>query len=366
MSEIRKKKIINIPLGSQHISLLEPIKFRFECENEKIVDVNSDVGFVHRGIEKACASKFKYDTIPYVVARICGLCAITHSFTSTMAIESLLDGEVTQKVQYLRILLTELDRIHSHMLCLSHVCENAGYEAMFMQIMGDREPIMSLQEQITGNRVQFDYINIGGVNRDIDINMGKTIKKTLQDTRVKIEDYISEFESNWSLSLKYKGVGVLSKEEAYRFNAIGPLARAAGIATDVRSESDILPYKELGFKIITGKNGDIYSRNIVRLNEILNSIQICENIVDGLPQGDIQTKLKGKPKGEALIRLEAPRGELMYYIKGDGKAILNRVRIKTPTFASIPAFVEVFKGEQYADAPAILASFDPCMSCTAK
>lgn len=360
------KKTINIPLGSQHISLLEPVKFKFECENEKITGVESDVGFVHRGIEQACVTKFKYDSIGYVVARICGLCAITHSLAYTTAAESLLEGEVTKKTQYLRMLLVELDRIHSHMLCLSHTAENAGFEAMFMRIMGDREPVMSLQEKISGNRVQFDYISIGGVNRDITTDVAKDIKDTLKDIRSKVEGYIEEFTNNWSLSLKYKNIGTLSNDEAYRYNAIGPLARASGINTDVRSETDYLPYEEVGYKIQLGQNGDIHSRNIVRLNEILNSITMCENIVDGLPEGDIQTKLKGKPNGEALVRLEAPRGELMYYLKGDGKPMLNRVRIKTPTFASIPAFIEVFKGSNYADAPAILASFDPCMSCTAK
>lgn len=360
------KKTINIPLGSQHISLLEPIKFKFECENEKIIGVDSDVGFVHRGIEQACVTKFKYDSIGYVVARICGLCAITHSLAYTTAAESLLEGEVTLKTKYLRMLLVELDRIHSHMLCLSHTAENAGFEAMFMQIMGDREPVMSLQEKITGNRVQFDYISIGGVNRDITSETAKDIKDTLQLVRKKVEEYIDEFSNNWSLSLKYKGIGTLSNDDAYRFNAIGPLARASGVKTDVRAESAYLPYQEIGFKMQIAEGGDIHSRNMIRLNEMLNSIEMCENIIDGMPEGDIQTKLKGKPSGEALIRLEAPRGELMYYLKGEGKPILNRVRIKTPTFASIPAFIEVFKGSNYADAPAILASFDPCMSCTAK
>ena len=360
------KKTVNIPLGSQHISLLEPIRFKFVCENEKIVEVDSDVGFVHRGIEKACTTKFKYDAIPYVVARVCGLCAITHSLSYTMAIEGLLEGEVSKRASYLRVLMVELDRIHSHMLCLSHVCENAGYEAMFMQIMGYREPVMDLQESISGNRVQFDYVGIGGVNRDIDADVAKKIKQTLSELRPKIEDLISEFESNWSLSLRFKGVGALSLDEAYTYNAIGPLARASGIKTDVRAESSALPYDEIGFKMITGSTGDIYARNIVRLQEILNSIVMCENIVDAMPEGEIFTKLKGKPNGEIITRLEAPRGELMYYVKGHGKPMLDRVRIKTPTFSSIPAFMHVFKGQEYANAPAILASFDPCMSCTAK
>jgi ech hydrogenase subunit E len=360
------KKTINIPLGSQHISLLEPVKFKFECENEKIIGVDSDVGFVHRGIEKACVTKFKFDSIGYVVARICGLCAITHSLAYTTAAENLLEGEISDRAKYLRVLLVELDRIHSHMLCLSHTAESAGFEAMFMQIMGDREYVMDLQESLTGNRIQFDYISIGGVNRDLTTDIEKDIRTNLKLIKEKVNQYIDEFTNNWSLSLKFEKIGALNLDEACTYNAIGPLARAAGLGTDVRSETNYLPYKEIGFKMQKAQNGDIHSRNIVRLNEILNSIQMCENIIDGLPQGDIFTKLKGKPKGETVVRLEAPRGELMYYVKGSGKPILDRVRIKTPTFSCIPAFMEIFKGSKYADAPAILASFDPCLSCTAK
>jgi len=360
------KKTINIPLGSQHISLLEPVRFRFECENEKIVAVDSDVGFVHRGIERACTTKFKFDGVGYVVARVCGLCAITHSLSYTAGIEKLLDAEITLKAKYLRVLLLELDRIHSHMLCLSHTCENAGFEAMFMRIMGDRELIMEIQELLTGNRVQFDFISIGGVNRDLSPEVAKIILERLKIVREKTLGYMDEFKNNWSLSLKFKGIGTLSLEEAYRFNAIGPLARASGLKIDVRNEIDYLPFSEIGFVMQTQSGGDINSRNIVRLNEIINSIEMCENVINGLPEGEIFTKIKGKPKGEVVVRFEAPRGELMYYIKGNGKPILERVRIKTPTFACIPAFSHIFVGQNYADAPAILASFDPCLSCTAK
>ncbi|MCF6310403.1 MAG: nickel-dependent hydrogenase large subunit [Sulfurimonas sp.] len=360
------KKTINIPIGSQHIALLEPVRFKFECENEKIVGVGSDVGFVHRGIEKACTTKFKFDGIGYVVARVCGLCAITHSMTYTASIEKLIGGEITQKAKYLRILLLELDRVHSHMLCLSHTCENAGFEAMFMRIMGDREDIMEIQELITGNRVQFDYISIGGVNRDIDAAQAKNILAKLELLKHKVLGYIDEFTNNWSLSLKFKGIGVLTLDDAYRFNTIGPLARASGLQADVRNEIDYLPYDEVGFNMQTHSDGDINARNLVRLSELLNSIEMCNNILEGLPEGEIFTKLKGKPKGDTVVRFEAPRGELMYYVKGNGSAMLDRVRIKTPTFSSIPAFSHVFMGADYADAPAILASFDPCLSCTAK
>jgi ech hydrogenase subunit E len=330
------------------------------------VGVGSDVGFVHRGVELACTTKFKFNSIGYVVARVCGLCAITHSLSYTVAIEKLLGGEISQKAKYLRMLLLELDRIHSHMLCLSHTCETAGFEAMFMRIMGDREAIMEIQELLTGNRVQFDYISIGGVNRDLDIALVKTITDKLKEFKQKVLGYIDEFTNNWSLSLKFKGIGSLSLDDAYRFNAIGPMARASGLHIDVRKEIDYLPYDDVGYKMQTHSGGDIHARNIIRLNELLNSTEICNNIINGLPEGEIVTKLKGKPSGEAIVRFEAPRGELMYYVKGNGTAMLERVRIKTPTFSSIPAFSDIFLGEDYADAPAILASFDPCLSCTAK
>lgn len=360
------KKTVNIPLGSQHISLLEPIRFQFECENETIVGVDADVGFVHRGVEKACTEKFEFRQVGYVVARVCGLCAITHSLSYTLAAERLLGFESNDRIKYLRMLMVELDRIHSHMLCLAHTAENAGFEALFMQIMADRELVMDIQEAISGNRIQFDYIAIGGVNRDLSPEMAQMVHKNLDLLAPRIDDLMERFTNNWSLALKYKGVGALSLDEACRYNALGPLARAAGLATDVRAESSDFPYEALGYKMVTEQSGDIFARNVVRLREIVNSMQICRNIIDNLPEGAILEKVKGKPDGEAVVRVEAPRGELFYLVRGSKKNYLDRVRIKTPTFSGIPAMIEVFKGSEYADAPAILASFDPCMSCTAK
>lgn len=362
----KEKKTVNIPLGSQHISLLEPIRFKFECENERIIGVDADVGFVHRGVEKACSSQFEFKQVGYVVARVCGLCAITHSLSYTLGVEQLLEHHTNDKIKYLRMLMVELDRIHSHMLCLAHVAENAGFEALFMQTMADRELVMDIQEAISGNRVQFDYIAIGGVNRDLTPETAALLKKNLNLLQPKIDNLFELFSNNWSLSLKYKGIGILTLEDAYNYNALGPLARASGLATDVRSESYDLPYEAVGYEMITDTTGDIYARNMVRLKEIQISIQMCLNIVDNLPSGEIMEKVKGKPNGESVVRVEAPRGELFYLLRGSGKPILDRVRIKTPTFSAVPAMIEVFKGAEYADAPAILASFDPCMSCTAK
>lgn len=360
------KKTINIPLGSQHISLLEPVRFSFTCDNEKIIGVDADVGYVHRGVELACTTTFKFKQVGYVVARVCGLCAIIHSTCYTLAAEELLGIEAPRRAAYLRLIANELDRIHSHMLCLAHTAENAGFEALFMQTMKERELVMEAQEAMTGNRIQFDFVSIGGVNRDMTSGTETLIRDRLSLLREKVEVLCGLFENNWSLSLRYKGVGIITRESALRNSAPGPLARASGVDFDVRNESGYLPYGELGFASVTMQEGDIHARNMVRLLEIFESIRLIETALDALPEGEIETKVRGTPEGESCMRIEAPRGECFYYVKASKGQYLDRVRIKTPTFGSVPAMIEALEGANYADAPAIIASFDPCLSCTAR
>lgn len=357
----------DIPVGAQHISLLEPLHFKLTTENEKIVDVQANVGYVHRGIEEACTSKFKFRQVSFVVGRVCGLCSISHTTAYSQVAEKLLNLEIPLRAKYLRMLVIELDRIHSHMLCLSHVAENSGFEALFMQTMRDREISMEMLEAVCGNRVQYDYSIVGGVARDLRPEVGKFVSDGVNRLKPLIKDITDIFESNWSLSLKNKGIGVIDKEMAMKLGAVGPLARAAGLPIDVRNETeDLLPWKQVGFKMKTGTAGDVHARNMIRLQELVNSIEIIENILASLPEGPIVTETKAMPEGEAVVRLEAPRGELFHYAKGNKTQILERLKIKAPTFSNIPAFVEAFKGNEYASAPAIIASFDPCLSCTAR
>ncbi len=357
----------DIPVGAQHISLLEPLHFKLTTENEKIVDVEANVGYVHRGIEKACTSKFKFKQVSIVVGRICGLCSISHTTAYSQLAEKLLNLEIPLRAKYLRMLVIELDRIHSHMLCLSHVAENSGFEALFMQTMKDRETSMELLEAVCGNRVQFDYSVVGGVARDLKPEVAKMVLEHLKQLKPKIDDLMDIFQNNWSLSLKNKGIGAISKENAMRLNAVGPLARAAGVPVDVRNETeDLLPWKQVGFQMILENGGDVHARNLVRLKELYVSMKIIENVLNGLPEGDFFVETKALPEGEAVVRLEAPRGELFHYGKGNKTQILERLKIKAPTFSNIPAFVEMFKGNEYASAPAIIASYDPCLSCTAR
>ena len=359
------KKFI-VPFGSQHIAIPEPIRFIFTTENEIIKGVSVDFGYVHRGIEKACMTRYKYTQVPYVVARVCGLCSISHSTAYCMAIESLMDIEIPDRAKYLRVIAHELDRIHSHLFAVAHLSEVAGYENLFMRVMRDRELVMECLEIFTGNRDQYDYSTIGGVNRDLTEETYKELKPRLEELERRLYDLKEVFEKDYTLQKRWKGVGVITREMAQRYNAVGPIARASGLATDCRVEFEYLPYKELGYEMVLYREGDVWARNMVRIDETLVSIEVVKNALENLPPGDIQVKVKGNPKGEALVRWEAPRGELLYYVKGNGKAVLERLRIKTPTFSVIPVMKELYYDQPYAFVPDITISFDPCLSCTAR
>lgn len=360
-------KQYEIPVGAQHISLLEPLHFKFTTENEKIVDIDANVFYVHRGIEKACCSKFKFRQVSFVVGRVCGLCSISHTTAYSQVAEKLVKIEIPKRAKYLRMLVIELDRIHSHLLCLSHVAENSGFEALFMKTMQYREAFMEMLEAVCGNRVQFDYSIVGGVARDLKPEGAQTILKRMKSFEPELKELVGIYQNNWTLSLKNKGAGMLTKETAMRLNVVGPFARAAGVLIDVRNETeDLLPWKEVGFRMITETTGDVYARNMVRLREIDNSMQIIRNVIDGLPESPIIQETKAFPDGEAVIRLEAPRGELFYYAKGNKTQILERLKIKAPTFSNVSGMVEGFRENEYGSVPAIIASYDPCLSCTAR
>ena len=360
-------KQYEIPIGAQHISLLEPLHFKFTTENEKIVDTEANVFYVHRGIEQACVSKFKFRQVSFVVGRVCGLCSISHSTAYSQVAEKLLKIDIPIRAKYLRMLVIELDRIHSHLLCLSHVAENSGFEALFMKTMQYREFSMELLEAVCGNRIQYDFAIVGGVSRDLKPEVGQTILRRLKNFMPQLEEIVDIFKTNWTLSLKNKGAGIINKEMVYRLNAVGPFARAAGVPIDVRNETeDLLPWKEVGFEVVTETAGDVYARNMVRLRELYVSIRIIENIINGLPESALITETKAFPEGEATVRLEAPRGELFYYAKGNKTQVLERLKIKAPTFSNVAAMRAAFEGNEYGSAPAIIASYDPCLSCTAR
>ncbi|MCX8177699.1 MAG: NADH-quinone oxidoreductase subunit C [Candidatus Bathyarchaeota archaeon] len=356
--------LVKIIVGPQHPALIEPEKFVLEVDGETVVNVLPRIGYVHRGVEKV-AEKRTYIQDIYLVERICGICNACHAACFCQTVEEILGLEVPPRAKYLRTVILELNRIHSHMLLLGHIGLEIGYETLFHYMWRDREPVMDLIEMLTGNRVLASYITIGGVRRDISEQAVSKVKSELAKLRGRLPFYHDLFDHDPTIKLRTRNVGVLSSSDAVKFCVVGPVARASGIATDVRKDEPYAAYGEIPFDVITRDEGDSWARLMVRLDEISESIKIIEYALDHLPTGPYRVRApRIVPEGEAMDRVEAPRGELFYYIKSNGTAYPERVKVRTPTFANILSFIHIAQGANIADVPAIFASLDPCFSCT--
>ncbi|MCW3996111.1 MAG: NADH-quinone oxidoreductase subunit C [Candidatus Bathyarchaeota archaeon] len=357
-------KQVKIVLGPQHPALLEPEKFVVTVDGETVTRVDPRVGYVHRGIEKATESRTFLQDV-YLVERICGICNSIHACSFVETVEKILKIEVPQRAKYLRVIALELNRLHSHLLTLGHAGLEIGYETLFQYFWRDREPIMDLIELTSGNRVYSSLMTVGGVRRDIKEEDIPKIKATLTDLRKKLPFYRQVYEDEPSLKMRMKNVGVLKREDAIKLSVVGPVARGSGYDIDVRKDEPYEAYGEIPFKEIVYTQGDTWARMNVRMDEVEESINIIEYAIDNLPPGPFRVKApRVVPAGEAVNRVEAPRGELFYYVKSNGTAMPERVKVRTPTYANIPAFLKTAIGESIADVPSNFVSLDPCFSCT--
>ena len=357
-------RLVKIIVGPQHPALLEPEKFAVTVDGETVTKVEPRIGYVHRGIEKASESRTYLQDI-YLVERICGICTTIHACDFCETVEKILKTEVPQRAKYLRVIALELNRLHSHFLTLGHAGLEIGYETLFQYFWRDREPIMDLIELTSGNRVYPSIMTIGGVRRDIRDSDIPKIKSTLVDLRKKLPFYKQVYDNEPSIRARMKGVGVLKKEDALKLNVVGPVARGSGVDIDVRKDEPYEVYGEIPFKEIVFTDGDSWARMNVRMNEVEESINIIEYAIDHLPTGPFRVKVpRVVPAGEAVNRVEAPRGELFCYIKSNGTASPERVKVRTPTYSNIPAFLKTAIGENIADVPPNFVSLDPCFSCT--
>jgi formate hydrogenlyase subunit 5 len=357
-------KLVNIVVGPQHPALLEPEKFSLKVDGEIVKDVEPRIGYVHRGVEKASEQRTYLQDV-YLVERICGICNSCHASCFVETVEKILGTDVPPRGKYLRTIILELNRLHSHLLLLGHAGLEIGYETLFQYMWRDREPIMDLTELLTGNRVIASSLTVGGVRRDLKETDVPKIKTQLASLRKRMGFYQKLFESEPSLKMRTRNVGTLSKEDALKLCVVGPVARASGVNMDVRKDEPYEAYGEIPFKLITYNEGDTYARLMVRLDEVTESINIIEYALDHMPQGPYRVKVpRVVPAGEAVSRVEAPRGELFYYVKSNGTAYPERVKVRTPTFANIPAFLKTAIGGSIADVPANFVSLDPCFSCT--
>jgi ech hydrogenase subunit E len=351
-----------IPFGPQHPVLPEPIQLKLVCEGEKIVEVLPNIGYIHRGIEKGGEIKDFQQTL-HLIERTCGICSFMHALTYAQGIEELLKLEVPPRAQYLRVAWAELSRIHSHLLWLGLLSDAIGFESLFMQFWKIRETVLDLFELTTGQRVIQSACIIGGVRRDIDVQMAAKIKADLQKVKEELDKMLPVLLEDYSLKTRTVGIGMLSNAQAMSLGAVGPTARASGVRQDLRL-LNYLPYDKVGFEPITETAGDSYARALVRTKEAYQSIGMVIKALDLAPKGELSVPVESWPNGEATSRVEQPRGEVFYYIKGNGTRNLERLKIRTPTFANIPTLLVMIPGTTMADLPVIVLSIDPCISCT--
>jgi Ni,Fe-hydrogenase III large subunit/Ni,Fe-hydrogenase III component G len=358
------EKVVKIIIGPQHPALLEPEKFAVTVDGETVTKVEPRIGYVHRGIEKATESRTYLQDV-YLVERICGICNSIHACSFVETVEKILKTDVPPRAKYLRVVALELNRLHSHLLTLGHAGLEIGYETLFQYFWRDREPIMDLIELTSGNRVYSSLMTVGGVRRDLKDSDIPKIKATLEDLRNKLPFYRQVYEDEPSLKMRMRNVGILKREDALKLCVVGPVARGSGVDIDVRKDEPYEAYGEIPFKEIVYTAGDTWSRMNVRMDEVEESINIIEYAIDHLPTGPFRVKApRVVPAGEAVNRVEAPRGELFYYVKSNGTVFPDRVKVRTPTFANIPAFLKTAIGENIADIPPNFVSLDPCFSCT--
>lgn len=351
-----------VPFGPQHPVLPEPIHLSLVLEDEKVVEALPTLGYVHRGLE-LLACKRDYHQMIQVVERVCGICSMLHATCYCQGLEEMMEIEVPRRAKMLRIVWGELHRMHSHLLWLGLFADSFGFEALFMQIWKIRERIMDLNEATTGNRVIVSVNVVGGVRRDLDEGQIRWIKDTLNEVEASLKSIQSTIMTDSTVCRRTKGVGVLSKELAYELGAAGPTLRGSGVAQDMR-QLKYGGFTEIDFEPISEPDGDSWARGSVRWRETLQSIDLVRQALDKLDNSELAVKYKAKPEGEVITRIEQPRGECLYYLKGNGDKFLERVRIRTPTFANIPPLAAMLPGLDFADVPVVVLSIDPCISCT--
>lgn len=352
-----------IPIGPYHPLLEEPELFRVVVEGEKIVDIDWRTSWNHRSIEKLAESK-TYDQVIFLVERICGICSTSHPIAFCNAVEDLANIEIPERARYIRSIVAELERIHSHLLWFGLAGHYIGYHTVWMWAWRYRELVCNLFEQISGNRQSYAMMKIGGTRQDIKEEDYSRILKTMDELEPKINMFIGAVLDDPMLLARLKGVGKLSEEDAIKWCTVGPVARSAGIDVDIRRDYPYAAYDRVDWKVIVQQDGDVLAMAVVRLLEILESIKIIRQCVEKMPQGPIAVEVPEIPPGEGIGVEEAPRGECFHYVRSDGTNCPARLKIRAPSYVNIPCFRSRFIGERVADIIIILASVDPCYCCT--
>ncbi len=354
-----------MPMGPYHPALEEPYKLEMICEGETVTDAKLHIGFNFRGIEHLAETR-NYIQVIALMERVCGICYNIHTLTLCQAMEQLTGHTPPPRAQYIRVIMAELERLHSHVLWAGIAAKLMGFKTMFMQCFAVREKVMDALQAISGNRVNYSMNRIGGVNRDIDdpqaiLNIVNQLEREVVGTIIPV------FTTSSTATSRCAGIGILTSDKAHSCGVVGPTARASGVPQDIRRAAPYAAYPELDFEVPVETAGDVRARLLVRAHEILQTCSILRQAISKLPPGEINTgdKKVAFTAGTAISRVEAPRGEVVYSVSWKENARNpSRVHVRTPTYANMPAVRHMVMGARLADTPLIQASIDPCYSCT--
>jgi len=352
-----------VPFGPQHPVLPEPIHLDLVLEDETVVEAIPSIGYVHRGLESLVTKK-DFNEMAYVAERICGICSFGHGMGYCMTLEDIMGVEVPRRADYLRTIWMEMSRLHSHLLWLGLLADGFGFESLFMQSWRIREAVLDMFEESTGGRVIFSVNQIGGVKKDMSKAMLADFQRRFDEMEKDVRKLTKVFLDDYTVKSRLEGIGILTREDAIRRGAAGPMARAAGIAVDMR-KNGYAAYDDIDFEVITSDKFDSYGRCEVRIGEIFQSFDIIRQCIQKIPDTEINVAVKGNPPaGESIVRIQQPRGEAFYLSRTNGTKFLDRMRVRTPTFANLPALTQTLQGCQYGDVPLLVLTIDPCISCT--
>ena len=356
-----------LPFGPQHPVLPEPVHLDLVVEDEHVVEAIPQIGFVHRGLEKL-VEKRDYNQFIYVAERVCGICSFGHGYGYASATEKLLGIEIPRRAEYLRSILQELSRIHSHLLWLGLLADGFGFESLFNHCWRLRETILDIFQETCGGRIILSICMVGGMSHDIDDTLLRRVCEKLDELKVEYREVVNTMLHDDSVRSRLCGVGHISFEDALDLSMVGPFAKGSGIEHDMRT-TGFGAYGDLEhFEPIIATEGDCYARCKVRCEEVFQSIEIIKELVAKIPHDGIGeaplAKVKPGEGTRAHVLIEQPRGEAFYYVAGNGTKYLERFRLRTPTSQNLGSMVRALQGVDVADVPMIILTIDPCISCT--
>jgi NADH-quinone oxidoreductase subunit D len=376
-------------MGPQHPSTHGVLRLVLEIDGEAIVALAPDIGYLHTGIEKTCEAKFYQQVVP-LTDRIDYLCPMTNNLAYCLAVEKLLELEIPERAQILRILLNELTRIQSHLVWLGTHAMDIGALTMFLYCWREREDILRIYEALSGQRMMTSYFRIGGLALEPPMEFREQVQNFLDIMPGRIDQYESLLTGNPIWIGRLQGVGTLSAADAVALGVTGPPLRASGVDWDLRRDMPYSSYEKFKFDVPTSTVGDVWARYTVRLLEMRESVKICQQAMDMLAsmpangrivadapkivlpdREQMKTQMEslihhfkivtegfGVPAGEVYQAVESPRGEMGYYVVSDGTAKPYRVHMRNPSFATLQALETMCKGRLLADVVAVIGSID--------